>query len=152
MACVEGPRVQPESWNSPQHIQRTEEDRILGLLLKTEQHQLETTDIGGSLCRLTVQGKASWGHVVVQGHRPSSSREASTDGLSVGGGLGPRTHLVGRVIMRVEKSNRSRLILRRFCTSSSSSVIRIRSWSWPPSTFFSIVLHMTLCSRSARSR
>ena len=73
---------------------------------------------------------------MVQGCRPSSPREGSPAGLSVGGGLGPRTHLAGRVIMRVEKSNRSRLILRRFCTSSSNSVIRIRSWSWPPSTFW----------------
>ena len=45
-------------------------------------------------------------------------------------------HLVGCVMMRVEKSKRSRLILRRFRTSSSSSVTRIRSWSWPPRTFW----------------
>lgn len=45
-------------------------------------------------------------------------------------------HLVGCVMMRVEKSKRSRLILRRFRTSSSSSVTRIRSWSWPPKTFW----------------
>lgn len=56
---------------------------------------------------------------------------------AVGGdpeGPDARTHLEGRVMMWVEKSNRSRLIFRRFCTSSSSSVTRIRSWSWPPST------------------
>lgn len=52
------------------------------------------------------------------------------------GGPGARVHLDGRVMIWVEKSNRSRLILRRFCTSSSSSVTRIRSWSWPPSTLW----------------
>lgn len=42
--------------------------------------------------------------------------------------------MAGRVMMRVEKSKRSRLTLRRLCTSSSSSATRIRSWSWPPRT------------------
>lgn len=53
-----------------------------------------------------------------------------------GPGSGARAHLAGRVMMRVEKSKRSRLILRRFLTSSSSSATRIRSWSWPPSTLW----------------
>lgn len=34
MACVEGPKAQRESWNSPLHTRRTEEDRILGLFVK----------------------------------------------------------------------------------------------------------------------
>lgn len=87
--------------------------------------------------------------------------------------------MAGRVMIRVEKSNRSRLTLRRFRTSSSSSATRIRSWSWPPRTLcggtesearepgsqsggaqgvaspppaptFSIVLLITACSCSAR--
>lgn len=63
--------------------------------------------------------------------RGSAQRPQAT-----GGGPGTRTHLAGRVMMRVEKSKRSRLILRKFRTSSSSSVTRIRSWSWPPSTLW----------------
>lgn len=73
--------------------------------------------------------------LLVWGLWPSGPKVGDSVGLSVGRGLGPGTHLAGRVMMRVEKSNRSRFILRRFCTSSSNSVIRIRSWSWPPSTF-----------------
>lgn len=74
--------------------------------------------------------------LLVWGLWPSGPRMGGSVGLSLGRSLGPCTHFVGRVMMRVEKSNRSRLILRRFCTSSSNSVIRIRSWSWPPSTFW----------------
>lgn len=44
-------------------------------------------------------------------------------------------HLEGRVITRVEKSNRSRLILRRLRTSSSSSNTRAGS-IWLPSMFY----------------
>lgn len=59
--------------------------------------------------------------------------------------------MAGRVMMRVEKSNRSRLTFRRFRTSSSSSATRIRSWSWPPRTLWGRTGSRVACgSRTGR--
>lgn len=64
-------------------------------------------------------------------------------------GRGEPLHLAGLVMMRVEKSKRSLLILRRLLTSSSSSLTWIVRCSWSPTRFCDTKMQQTSVRASA---